>query len=534
MPEQYDAIVIGGGHNGLINASYLAKAGLKTILLEQRDIVGGAAITEELIPGFHFTTFSYAISLLRPDIIQDLKLASHGLLVLPMANTFQPGFNGEYLFLGADSDTNYHEIARHSVVDAEAYKELSHLIHRVSFALKPWMDRIPPNIRSDSLEDQNAVAELESYLEHLEPDVHSLLQKFITGSAAEILDEYFENELVKSVIASSGIIGSKTSPRSKESGIVWLMHKLGEYDGEFGDWGFHKRGNGGFTQVLAKAYNSLGGEIQTGAKVERLIYHSLRCSGVELANGTVILADTVVSALDPRLTFTRLVDEKDLPADLVQAISEYKFQGAASKVNFALSDLPTFPGLENRPEIFNGFVNIGPSIDYLEDAFADCLSGRFSRRPFIDCCIQSTIDPDMSPPGKHVMSCFVMYTPYALAEGDWDSRREELGETVEATLEEFFPGFRQLVLHREIVTPLDIERVVGLSEGNIFAGELFAEQMFYNRPAPGWNQYRTPISGYYQCGSGTHPGGCVMGGPGKLAAQQILADLDMVLPSVID
>ena len=526
--QKYDAIVIGGGHNGLINASYLAKAGLKTLLLEQRDIVGGAAITEELMPGFHFTTFSYAISLLRPDIVQDLNLASHGLMILPMANTFQPGFDGEYLFLGADSDANYHEIARHSAEDAEAYKELSHLIHRVSFALKPWMDRIPPDVLSTLPEDQAAVAELQNFFEALEPDVRNLLQQFIHGSAAEILDDYFENELVKSVIASSGIIGSKTSPRNKESGIVWLMHKLGEYDGEFGDWGFHKRGNGGFTQVLARALQSLGGEIRTGVRVERLIYDSLRCSGVELADGSSILADTVVSALDPRLTFTRLVDERDLPADLVRAISKYKFQGTASKVNFALSDLPVFPGLENRPEIFSGFVNVGPSIDYLEEAFADCQAGRFSRKPFIDCCIQSTIDPDMSPPGKHVMSCFVMYTPYELSEGDWDSRRGELGDIVETTLDGFFPGFKQLVLHREVVTPLDIERVVGLTEGNIFAGELFAEQMFYNRPAPGWNQYRTPIGGYYQCGSGTHPGGCVMGGPGKLAARQILADLARV------
>ena len=525
MSEKFDAIVIGGGHNGLINAAYLAKAGMQTLLLEQRSIVGGAAITEELLPGFQFTTFSYAISLLRPDIVQDLNLAQHGLMILPMVNTFQPGLDGEYLFLGADADSNYHEIARHSVEDAEAYKELSHLIHRVSFALKPWMDRIPPNVLSDDPADKAAIAELESHIEGLDPEVGGLLQKFVNGSAAEILDEYFENELVKSMIASSGIIGSKVSPRTKGSGIVWLMHKMGEFDGELGDWGFHKRGNGGFTQVLAAALQSLGGQIRTDAKVQHLNYEHDVCSGVTLADGTILSADVVVSALDPRQTFTKLVNPDDLPRDLVSAISKYKFQGTASKVNFALSDLPIFPGLENCADLFKSFVNVGPSINYLEEAFADCLAGRFSRRPFIDCCVQSTIDPDMSPPGKHVMSCFVMYTPYELAEGDWDSRRDELGDTVETTLEEFFPGFKQLILHREIVTPLDIERVVGLSEGNIFAGELFAEQMFYNRPAPGWNQYRTPIAGYYQCGSGTHPGGCVMGGPGKLAAKQILGDL---------
>lgn len=522
--SKYDAIVIGAGHNGLVNAAYLAKAGLKTLLLERRSFVGGATITEELVPGFHFTTFSYAISLLRPDIVQDLNLSEHGLMILPLSNTFQPGFNGQYLFLGPDSDSNFHEIARHSVADAEAYRDLSHLIHRVCFALKPWMDRIPPNRLSNDPLDLQALEELSRHMAELEPDVQDLLTKFLNCSAAEILDEYFENDLVKSMIASSGIIGSKLGPRSKGSGIVWLVHKLGEFDGEFGDWGFHKGGNGGFTQVLKRSLESLGGEIKTDASVEQVNYADGVATGVTLTDGTKIDADIVVSALDPRNTFLRLVNPDDLPTDLVSAIEKYKFQGTASKVNFALSDLPQFPGLEGREDIFAGFTNVGPSIEYLEEAFADCLEGRFSRRPFIDCCIQSTIDPDMSPAGKHVMSCFVMYTPYKLADSDWDSERENLGDTVEETLEEFFPGFRNLVLHREVVTPLDIERTVGLSEGNIFAGELFAEQLFLDRPAAGWNQYRTPITGYYQCGSGTHPGGCVTGGPGKLAASQILND----------
>ena len=526
MAKKYDAIVIGGGHNGLVNAAYLAKAGLDTLVLEQRPLVGGAAITEELLPGYKFTTFSYAISLLRPDIIQDLELVKHGLMILPMSNTFQPGFNGEYLYLTADADENYHEIARHSQADAEAYKELSHLIHRVAFALHPWMDRIPPNRMSELPEDRAAIAELELQLQDLEPEVAELLNKFINCSAAEILDEYFESDLVKSMIASSGIIGSRLSPRSKGSGIVWLVHKLGEYDGEFGDWGFHKNGNGGFTQVLAKAVKAFGGTINLDTRVKGVNYENGTAKSVTLADGSSIDAKVIVSALDPKNTFTKLVDPSDLPEDLVTAISNFKYTGTASKVNFALSDLPKFPGLEDRPEIFEGFVNLGPSIDYLEEAFQDCLKGRFSRRPFIDCCVQSTIDPDMSPPGKHVMSCFVMYTPYELAESDWESERENLGDTVQATLEEFFPGFNELVEHREIVTPLDIEQVVGLSEGNIFGGELYKEQMFFDRPAPGWNQYRTPIAGYYQCGSGTHPCGCVMGGPGKLAAQQILRDLN--------
>ena len=527
MKIQYDAIVIGGGHNGLVNAGYLAKDGLKTLVLEQRHLVGGAAITEELVEGFQFTTFSYAVSLLRPQIVQDLKLVDHGLMILPMPTTFQPGFDGEYLLLGADADANYHEIARHSIEDAEGYKELSNLIDRVCFALKPWMDRIPPNSKSDDPKDVAEMNELRSYMESLAPDVKAMLDKFINCSAAKILDEYLENDLVKAMIASSGIIGSKTSPRRKESGLVWLFHKLGQYDGVLGDWGFHKNGNGGLTQVLAKAVKAFGGEIRLNSKVSQLLKHDGVVTGVELESGECLYANTVVSALDPRQTFLKLTDPEELPRELVDAVSNFKFQGTAAKVNFALDGLPKYPGLEGRKDVFSGFVNVGPSIDYLEEAFADCLNGQFSRRPFIDCCVQSAVDPTMAPPGKHVMSCFVMYAPYRLKDSDWEMEKLNLGETVQQTLEEFFPGFSKLVIHREVVSPQDIENVIGLSEGNIFAGELFEEQLFLNRPAPGWNQYRTPIEGYYQCGSGTHPGGCVTGGPGKLAAEQILNDLEI-------
>ncbi|MEM7454378.1 MAG: NAD(P)/FAD-dependent oxidoreductase [Planctomycetota bacterium] len=523
--SHYDAIVVGAGHNGLINAAYLAKAGLKTLLLERRSMVGGAAITEELVPGYRFTTFSYAISLLRPDIVHDLELARHGLMILPLANTFQPGFDGEYLLLGADSDANYHELARHSREDAEGYKELGYLINRLTHALQPWMDRIPPNAASDDPSEVAVVHELEQYLQGLSPDIRAFFERFYNCSAAEILDDYIESDLIKAMIASSGIIGSKCSPRSKESGLVWLFHKLGEYDGVLGEWGFHKGGNGGFTQVLARAVHSFGGEIRTSAAVESLLYDGGSAKGVRLEDGTELRADTIVSALDPNNTFLRMVEPKDLPDDLVNKIKNFKYQGTAAKVNFALTDVPQFPGLEGRTDIYAGFTNVGPSIDYLESAFQDCVAGRYSSKPFLDCCVQSTIDPDMTPAGKHIMSCFVMYAPYHLEGTDWDSEKENLGDTVQSTLEDFFPGFGGQVLHREVVTPLDIERIVGLTEGNIFAGELFADQLFLDRPARGWNQYRTPIPGYYQCGSGTHPGGCVMGGPGKLAAKQILGDL---------
>jgi phytoene dehydrogenase-like protein len=523
--RSYDAIVIGGGHNGLTNGAYLAKAGLKTLILERRHLVGGAAITEELYPGFKFTTFSYALSLLRPDIIHELELTKHGFLPLLMPSTFAPMENGDYLMLGQDRDENLREIARHSPHDADAYDQYEHDMAMVAHALKPLLDMVPPNVLSKEPEELARMAGLAQRFRDMEPRVMHNAVRLLTGSAADFLDDYFESEIMKGWLASSGIIGTKVGPRSQGSGLVLLYHNIGEHDAAFGAWAFHKGGNGGFTQVLARAAESFGAEIRLESPVARVITSNGRATGVALEDGTELEAKVVVSAVDPRRTFLQLVDPRELPSDLVENINRFKFQGTSAKVNFALDALPRYPALGDRGDQFRGFINIGPSLDYLERAYDDAKYGWYSSRPYIDGCIQSTIDPDMAPPGKHVMSCFIQYAPYHLRECDWDTEREKFADTVQATLERFFPGFSDLVLHREIVTPLDIERVVGLTEGNIFAGEFLAPQMYFFRPAPGWNQYRTPIEGYYQCGSGTHPGGCVMGAPGKLASQQILGDL---------
>ncbi len=521
---RYDAIVIGAGHNGLVNGAYLARAGLDVLILERRHLVGGAAITEEIVPGFHFTTFSYALSLLRPEIIHELDLPRHGFKTLPMPSTFAPMDNGDYLLLGPDREQNHHEIARHSAHDAEALAEYDDMVARVAKAVKPLVDSIPPNLVADDPAELARMAALGRHLRSLDPAVLHMLVRFLTGSAADILDDYFETDILKGLLASSGIIGSMVGPRSQGSGLVMLYHSIGEHDGVFHEWSFHKGGNGGFTQVLARAAESLGAEIVLEAAVNRVLTRDGRAVGVVLATGDEVRADLVVSALDPRRTFLELVDPRELPLDLVDNVERMRFQGSSAKVNFALDGLPTYPALAGRTDQWLGFVNIGPSIDYLERAFDDAKYGAFSRRPYIDACIQSAIDPDMAPPGKHVMSCFVQYAPYHLRDGDWDAARAGFGDTVQAVLEDHFPGFGDLVLHREVVTPLDIERTVGLTEGNIFAGEFLAPQMYFFRPAPGWNQYRTPVAGYYQCGSGTHPGGCVMGAPGRLAAQQILGD----------
>ena len=521
---EYDAIVVGGGHNGLVNGAYLAKAGLRTLILERRHVVGGAAITEELVPGFHFTTFSYALSLLRPDIVHELDLVKHGFMPILMPSSFAPMENGDYLLLGQDRDENIKEIMRHSPHDADAMDRYEHDVNRVCQAIKPLLDKAPPNVFGKSPEDLEATAELVSHLRGVEPKVMHDLVRMLTGSAADFLDDYFESDILKGYIASSGIIGTQVGPMSQGSGLVLLYHSMGEHDGHFGAWAFHKGGNGGFTRVLARAAQAYGAQIQLESQVDTVVTSNGRVTGVALADGTELKAGLVVSALDPRRTFLELDEPRELPGELVENIDRFRFQGTSAKVNFALDGLPRYPALGDRSDQYRGFVNIGPSLTYLERAFDDAKYGRYSQRPYIDGAIQSIVDPDMAPPGKHVMSNFIQYAPYHLKDSDWDTEREKFGDTVQATLESFFPGFGDLVLHREVVTPLDIERTVGLSEGNIFAGEFLAPQMYFFRPAPGWSQYRTPIDGYYQCGSGTHPGGCVMGAPGKLASQQILAD----------
>ncbi|WP_088284457.1 NAD(P)/FAD-dependent oxidoreductase [Kineosporia sp. A_224] len=523
--REYDAIVIGGGHNGLVNAAYLAKAGLSVLVVERRHLVGGAAITEELYPGFQFTTFSYALSLLRPDIIHELDLVRHGFMPILMPSSFAPMENGDYLLLGPDRDENLKEIMRHSAHDADAMDRYEHDVERVCQLVKPLFDRVPPNLFGKSPEDLADLAWLRSHLGDAPAKVLHDAVRMLTGSAADFLDDYFESDILKGYMASSGIIGTKVGPMSQGSGLVLLYHSLGEHDGQFGAWAFHKGGNGGFTQVLARAAQAFGVEILLESEVDHVVTRDGRAVGVVLGDGTELTSRTVVSAVDPRRTFLELVEPRELPTDLVENINRFRFQGTSAKVNFALDGAPRYPALGDRTDQYRGFTNIGPSMEYLERAFDDAKYGWYSQRPYLDCAVQSMVDPDMAPPGKHVMSCFVQYAPYHLRGSDWDTEREKFGDTVQATLESFFPGFGDLVLHREVVTPLDIERVVGLSEGNIFAGEFFAPQMYFFRPAPGWSQYRTPIDGYYQCGSGTHPGGCVMGAPGKLASGQILADL---------
>jgi phytoene dehydrogenase-like protein len=525
----YDAIVVGGGHNGLTNAAYLAKSGLRTLVLEQRPFVGGAAITEELRPGFSFTTFSYALSLLRPEIVHELNLVEHGFLPLMMPGDFHPTGDGGYLLFGDDDEQNVQMIRQHSRHDADAYTRYSFDLDRVISTVRPLFDNPPPDIFGSDPEDQADIAWMLKHLGSVDRKTIHDTVRMLTGSAADLLDDYFEYEPLKGYLASSSNIGNRIGPMAGGSALVLLYHKMGEHDGHLGSWSFHKGGNGGFTQVLARAAESFGAEIQLDARVDHVQTRDGRAVGVVLADGTELTAPVVVSALDARHTFLDLVDPRELPDDLVDNVRRTRYRGTSAKVNFALDGMPEFPGLPGSAAPFGGFINLGPTLEYLERAYDAAKYGWYSDRPFIDGAMQSVIDPDMAPPGKHVLSCFVQHAPYELKgpDGrrvDWETERENFGDKAQAVLEEHFPGFGKLVLQREVVTPADIERVTGLTEGNIFAGEFLAPQMYFFRPAPGWSRYATPIDGYYQCGSGTHPGGCVIGSPGRFASQRILRD----------
>ena len=519
---RYDAIVIGGGHNGLVTAAYLARAGRKTLVLERRPLIGGAAVTEEVFPGFKFSVFSYVVSLLRPEIIRDLDLPRHGLQILPLESTVTPLDNGDYLAGWADPDETREELRRHSPKDADSMAIFGQLMHHMAMAVKPILGMIPPDPTSLSPRDLAGLLKLGRHFHGLGPERFHALHKLMTMSSADYLDEWFEFDALKATKSASGIIGTFLGPRSPGSAYVLLHHYMGEIDGAFRAWGFQKGGTGGISESIAGAARAFGATIRTDASVAQVIVKNGRATGVALSTGEEIPARLVISGLDPRLTFTRLVDPKGLPEELVEGIRRYKFRGSSGKVNLALSGLPDLTCLPGNGPHLRGAISVSPSVDYLERAYDDAKYGEFSRHPYMDVVIPSMIDPGMAPPGKHVMSIFVQYAPHNLNGGWNDTKREAFGDAVVATLARYAPNLPSLILHRQVLTPDDIERITGLTEGNIFQGELALQQLFFLRPVPKWAKYRTPIEGYWQCGAGTHPGGGIMGASGRLAALEIL------------
>jgi phytoene dehydrogenase-like protein len=522
--NQFDAIIIGGGHNGLVAAAYLARAGKKVVVLERRHLVGGAAVTEEIFPGFKFTEFSYVVSLLRPEIIRELELPKHGLKILPLPSTFTPMENGDYLAAWDDHDLTRREIYRHSPRDAEAYDEYGRVMMRAAKAIKPLLSLVPPDPSSFHPRDLIGMLKLGQYAAGLSEKDFNMIAKLITQASGDLLDEWFETDALKGTKSASGIIGTFLGPRSPGTAYVLLHHYMGEIDGTFRAWGFAKNGSGGVSGSIANAARDLGVEIRVNAGVSQVIVKNGRAVGVALENGDEIRAKVVMSAADPKRTFLQFVEPKHFPDDFVRSIQNFRVRGSSGKVNLALSELPQFTALPGEGPLHRGSISISPSIDYIEHAYDDAKYGQISRRPYIDIIIPSMIDPDMAPPGQHVMSCFVQYAPYDVQGGWDDGRRSQLGEAVISTIEQYAPNIRRAIVGMQVITPKDIEQIAGITGGNIFHGELLLHQLFFLRPTPQWADYRTPLPGYYFGASGAHPGGGVMGAAGMLAAKEILKD----------
>jgi phytoene dehydrogenase-like protein len=534
--NQYDAIIIGGGHNGLVAAAYLARAGKKVVVLERRHIVGGAAVTEEIFPGYKFTEFSYVVSLLRPEIIRDLELPRHGLKILPLPSTFTPTENGDYLAAWDDHDLTRRELYRHSPRDAEAYDEYARVMARAAKAIKPIINLIPPDPTSLHPRDLFNLLKVGQYAAGLSENELYTIAKLVTQSSADLLEEWFETDALKGTKAASGIIGTFLGPRSPGTAYVLLHHYMGEIDGAFRAWGFAKNGSGGVSGSIHNAAIALGVEIRVNAGVKQVIVKNESAVGVALENGDELYAKVVMSAADPKRTFLQFVEAKHFPDEFVTSIQNFRTRGSSGKVNIALSELPNFTALPFQGKghdsvLHRGAVSISPSIDYIERAYDDAKYGQISKRPYLDMIFPSMIDPDMAPPGQHVMSCFVQYAPYDL-EGGWNPSagsgqahpRDQLGEAVISTIEDYAPNIRQCIVGMQVISPKDIEAIAGITGGNIFHGELLLHQIFFLRPVPQWADFRTPLKGYYFGASGAHPGGGVMGAAGMLAAKEILKD----------
>ncbi len=524
MPQHYDAIVIGGGHNGLVNAAYLAKAGKKVLVLERRHVLGGAAVTEEIVPGFLFSVCSYVVSLLRPEIIRELDLPRHGLEILPLDGTFTPMPNGDYLWRMNDHARTQREIRRHSRVDAEAYDEFSKMMTPMCRFVKPILSMIPPDPTTLNPKDLHRLYFLGQRFRELSSDERYTLIQLMTMSAADFLDQWFETDVLKATMSASGIIGTFLGIRSPGTAYVLLHHYMGEIDGAFRSWGFSRGGTGAISNAIAAAARELGVEIRTQAPVEEILVKNGRTTGVALKSGEEISASVVSSSVDPHLTFEKFLAPSELPADFLESVRRYKFRGSSGKVNLALDALPDFKSMPGQGAHLRGAISISPSIEYMERAYDDAKYGRYSRKPYIDIVIPSLTDPSVAPPGKHVLSCFVQYAPYKLAQGAWDDHKDAFGDTVINTIAEHAPNIKKIIIGRQVLTPLDLEREFGLTQGNIFQGELSLEQLFFLRPVPGWAYYRTPVDNLYMCGSATHPGGGIMGAPGRIASQVILKD----------
>ena len=534
---RFDCVIIGGGHNGLVAAAYLAKAGKSVCVVERRGVLGGACATEELWPGYKVSTAAYVVSLLLAEIIRDLRLAHYGFKILPRSpSSFTPLLDGRSLLMGPEQGLNEREIARFSAEDAAAYPRYEALLERIARQIEPSLMLAPPDALplpadwrrrglAKRIRDAVKLWNLRQAAAELGRDMPEAIE-LLTGAARPILERWFKSEPLKATLATDAIIGSFGSISAPGSAYVLLHHMMGQAGGKRGVWGYVQGGMGKLSESIARACLDLGVEIRRETEVRRITTSAGRVTGIALVGGGQLEAPVVASSIDPHWTFEKLLDASDLPEDFRAAVSRIDYSSASAKINLALAEPPDFvsrPGKEIAPH-HHGTIHIGPDLDYLERAYDDAKYGRPSEHPILEITLPTSVDQTIAPPGRHIMSIFVQYAPYRLAAGDWDSLKESFADRCIAELAQYAPNVPGAILHRQVLSPLDLERTFGLTGGNIFQGAMSLGQLFSLRPVAGWADYRTPLRGLYLCGAAAHPGGGVMGACGKNAAEEILRD----------
>ena len=528
MNKKYDVIVVGAGHNGLTNAAFLAKAGLDVLVLEKNPHIGGATVSRNLHKDWIYSNCSYVCSLFRPEIYRQLNLAKHGLQVVTYNGGFTLTEGGDYIGSYNDHEVMRREVKRHSPIDVDAYDRFDTEMAKWCRFIRPMLLRTPPDPTSFRFRDLDELRFLaKSFMGLGAKDLYDFM-RFFTLSVADYLDQFFESELIKAHKAGSGIIGTGLGPMSPGSAYVMLHHYMGDVDGSVGAWGFARGGMGAIANALAGAMQEQGGEIRTNADVDQILVKNGKVQGVVLANGEEIYADRVVSNLDAKRTFLGLLDPTDAGEKVVKAAKRFKIRGSSGKLNIALNGVPDFPALPAGSKLIQGDFHIVDNMEAYERAYDDWKEGRWSKSPYIDAVIPTLTDPTMTPEGKHFMSVFVQYCPPKVEGKDWtDDLVKQFGDNVIDQIAKYSPNFKSLIEHVEVRTPREIENEAGLTQGNIFHGELTLDQLMFNRPFPGYAQYRGPVKGMYMCGSSSHPGGGVMGAPGANSAREILMDLKL-------
>ncbi len=534
---RYDAVIIGGGHNGLVAAAYLARGGKSVCVLERRHVLGGCATTESLWPGYKVSTAAYVISLFLPEIIRELGLGHHGLKILPRdPSSFTPLLDGRYLLLGPDASLCRKEIAKFSHNDANAYPKYNRLLERIAAVMEPMLSKAAPDSLplpkeyrkigiAKRVRDSAKMWDLHKALGGLGSDLPEALE-LLTGAARPILERWFESEVLRATLATDAIIGAFASISSPGTAYVLLHHVMGEAGGARGVWGYVQGGMGGLADALEKACLQHHVEILREAPVERILTKKGRAAGVVLDDGTEIAADVVASTVDAHLTFEKFLSPHELPDDFQKAVQRIDYSSASMKINLALSELPRFSAWpdDGQAPYHNGTMHISPTLDYIERAYDDAKYGRPSDEPILEMTLPSSLDKTIAPDGHHIMSIFVQFAPYALENGSWDDIKDSFADRCIETIGRYAPNVPNSIVHRQVLSPLDLERTYGLTGGNIMQGAMHFHQLFMSRPVPGWADHRTPIRGLYLCGAASHPGGGVMGACGKNGALEILRD----------